>query len=170
MSIKRQSVFFIIVGLNGTGKTTLLHKFIDSMPERKLLVLDPDGLEWINLHTIEKEDVALMKKGKARIIAPDKEQLETIDQFTNGTLVLDDCRYYLGSRMEEVVRKTLVRRRQNSVDVFSVAHGLSEVPSVFWTYATHLVLFKTNDSAVRLRNTSDKERIRKLYATNVWRK
>ena len=54
MGIRRQSVFFIIVGLNGTGKTTLLHKFIDSMPERKLLVLDPDGLEWINLHTIEK--------------------------------------------------------------------------------------------------------------------
>ena len=51
MSIKRQSVFFIIVGLNGTGKTTLLHKFIDTMPDRKLLVIDPDGMEWRELHT-----------------------------------------------------------------------------------------------------------------------
>ena len=46
MSIKRQSVFFIIVGLNGTGKTTLLHKYINSMNDRKLLVIDPDGMEW----------------------------------------------------------------------------------------------------------------------------
>tara|TARA_R100001163_G_scaffold33850_2_gene26196 strand:- start:6728 stop:7288 length:561 start_codon:yes stop_codon:yes gene_type:complete len=167
MSIKRQSVFFIIVGLNGTGKTTLLHKYINSMPERKLLVIDPDGMEWREIHTIEKEQVSFMKKGKAKIIAPDKEELETIMDFTNGTLVLDDCRYYLQSRMDEVVRKTLVRRRQNGVDVFAVAHGLSEVPAVFFTYATHLILFKTNDSAVRLRNTSDRERIKHLYAAKV---
>ena len=62
MSIKRQSVFFIIVGLNGTGKTTLLHKYINSMPERKLLVIDPDGMEWREIHTIEKEQVSFMKK------------------------------------------------------------------------------------------------------------
>ena len=167
MSIKRQSVFFIIVGLNGTGKTTLLHKYINSMNDRKLLVIDPDGMEWREIHTIEKEKVEFMTKGKAKIIAPDKEELETIMQFTNGTLVLDDCRYYLQSRMDEVVRKTLVRRRQNGVDVFAVAHGLSEIPAVFFTYATHLILFKTNDSAVRLRNTSDKERIKHLYAAKV---
>lgn len=167
MGIERQSVFFIIVGLNGTGKTTLLHKYINQMPERKLLVIDPDGMEWREIHTIEKELVADMVKGKAKIIAPDKEQLETIIDFNNGTLVLDDCRYYLQSRMEEVVRRTLVRRRQNGVDVFAVAHGLSEIPAVFWTYATHLVLFKTNDSAVRLRNNSDRERIKHLYAAKV---
>ena len=167
MSIKRESVFFIIVGLNGTGKTTLLHKFINEMPQRKLLVIDPDGMEWRELHTIDKEKVGAMTKGKAKIIAPDKEELETIIDFTDGTLVLDDCRYYLQSRMEEVVRKTLVRRRQNGVDVFAVAHGLSEIPAVFWTYATHLVLFKTNDSAVRLRNSSDRERIKHLYAAKV---
>jgi ABC-type cobalamin/Fe3+-siderophores transport system ATPase subunit len=167
MSIKRQSVFFIIVGLNGTGKTTLLHKYINSMDGRKLLVIDPDGMEWREIHTIEKEQVGYMKKGKAKIIAPDKEELETIMDFTDGTLVLDDCRYYLQSRMDEVVRKTLVRRRQNGVDVFAVAHGLSEVPAVFFTYATHLILFKTNDSAVRLRNTSDRERIKHLYAAKV---
>lgn len=38
----RQSLFFIIVGTNGTGKTTLLNKLI-SEKGGKSLIIDPDG-------------------------------------------------------------------------------------------------------------------------------
>jgi ABC-type Mn2+/Zn2+ transport system ATPase subunit len=157
----RQSLFFIIVGTNGTGKTTLLNKLINEKGG-KSLVIDPDGLEWQHVEEIHPEQTGELKSGQAKILAPTREDLEHLLEFQNGTLVLDDCRFYLNSRMDESIRRILIRRRHNSIDVFAVAHGLSEVPASFYTFATHLVCFKTNDSLVRLRNSTDKEKINRL--------
>jgi len=161
MSEIRQSLFFIIVGTNGTGKTTLLNKLI-SETNRKALILDPDGLEWKDIEEIQPDKAGELKSGYAKILAPAPDDLEHLLEFQNGSLVLDDCRFYLKSRMEESIRRILIRRRQNSNDIFAVAHGLSEVPASFYTFATHLICFKTNDSLVRLRNSTDKEKIHKL--------
>tara|TARA_R110000744_G_scaffold60835_3_gene125955 strand:- start:3713 stop:4339 length:627 start_codon:yes stop_codon:yes gene_type:complete len=150
----RQVLFFIIVGTNGTGKTTLTRKLIAN---RKTLVLDPDGLEWSNLPTISIDEVALLKEGKsARIIAPEPKEIVELVNYRNGNLVLDDCRYYVRSRIEEGVRQLLVRRRQKDVDIFAVAHSLNEVPPTFWTFATHLVLFKIKDNPQRLKQNIPK--------------
>ena len=157
----RQSLFFIIVGTNGTGKTTLLNKLI-SEKGGKSLVIDPDGLEWQHIEEIQPEKARELKSGQAKILAPTIEDLEELIDFQNGSLVLDDCRFYLKSRMEESIRRILIRRRHNAIDVFAVAHGLSEVPASFYTFATHLICFKTNDSLVRLRNSTDKEKIHRL--------
>ena len=162
MSI-RQSLFFIIVGTNGTGKTTLLNRLVDEKGG-KSLVIDPDGLEWSHVEEIAPEKCGELKSGQAKILAPSIEDLEHLMNFQNGSLVLDDCRFYLKSRMDESIRRILIRRRQNSIDVFAVAHGLSEVPASFYTFATHLICFKTNDSLVRLRNSTDKEKIHRLRA------
>jgi len=150
----RQVLFFIIVGTNGTGKTTLTRKLIAN---RKTLVLDPDGLEWSNLPTIDIDEVSLLKEGKsARIIAPEPKEIVELVNYRNGNLVLDDCRYYVRSRIEEGVRQLLVRRRQKDVDIFAVAHSLNEVPPTFWTFATHLVLFKIKDNPQRLKQNIPK--------------
>lgn len=157
----RQSLFFIIVGTNGTGKTTLLNRFIKEKG-RKALIVDPDGLEWQHIKEIAPEKSGELKSGFGKVLAPTIDDLEYLIDFQNGSLVLDDCRFYLKSRMEESIRRILIRRRHNSVDVFAVAHGLSEVPASFYTFGTHLICFKTNDSLVRLRNSTDKEKIHKL--------
>ena len=103
----RQVLFFIIVGTNGTGKTTLTKKLIDN---RKTLVVDPDGLEWSMVPTIDISEITQLKEGKkARIIAPDYKDIVELVNYTNGNLVLDDCRYYVRSRIEEGVRQLLVR-------------------------------------------------------------
>jgi len=161
MSEYRQSLFFIIVGTNGTGKTTLLNKLINET-NRKALIIDPDGMEWRNVKEIDPSQCADFSSGQAKILAPSVEELEEVIHFQNGSLVLDDCRYYLRARMDETIRKILIRRRHNSIDCFAVAHGLSEVPASFYTFATHLICFKTNDSLVRLRNSTDKEKIQRL--------
>ena len=157
----RQSLFFIIVGTNGTGKTTLLNKLITEKGG-KSLIADPDGMEWSHVEEIPAEKCGELKSGQARILAPIPDDLEHLINFQNGSLVLDDCRFYLKPRMEESIRRILIRRRQNSIDIFAVAHGLTDVPASFYTFATHLICFKTNDSLVRLRNSTDKEKIHRL--------
>jgi|TARA_R110000803_G_scaffold145554_1_gene211368 ABC-type Mn2+/Zn2+ transport system ATPase subunit len=150
----RQVLFFIIVGTNGTGKTTLTKQLING---RKTLVVDPDGLEWSNLPTIDIDEITQLKDDKhARIIAPAYKEIIELINYRNGNLVLDDCRYYVRSRIEEGVRQLLVRRRQKDVDIFAVAHSLNEVPPTFWTFATHLVLFKIKDNPQRLKQNIPK--------------
>lgn len=150
MAIERQALFFIISGTNGTGKTTLLKKLISN--KKRTLIVDADGYEFSNVATIDVQDIDRIKKGKkARIIAPTPKDLEELTNFTNGNLVLDDCRYYIKARIEESIRRLFVRRRQHNIDIFAVAHSLNEIPPTFWTFATHLVLFKTKDNADRLK-------------------
>jgi hypothetical protein len=154
MAKVRQVLFFIVCGTNGTGKTTLVKKLIGG---RKTLVVDPDGLEWSNLPTIEMEEMTMLKpNAQARIIAPGYKEITALTNYTHGNLVLDDCRYYVRSRIEEGVRQLLVRRRQKDVDIFAVAHSLNEVPPTFWTFATHLVLFKIKDNPERLKHNIPK--------------
>lgn len=152
MVMVRQGVFFIIVGTNGTGKTTAVNRLIDDIG-RRVLVVDPDGLEWSSLASVPSEKVGKIKKGKrARIVAPGPDDLANLVMFTDGSLVLDDCRYYVRSRIAESIRQVFVRRRQKGIDVFAVAHSLNEVPPTFWTFATHLILFKTTDNPERLKH------------------
>lgn len=151
----RQSLFIIIVGTNGTGKTTVLRSLVNS--QRRLLVVDPDGMEWSDLPELKAQQVRMMSPtAKARVVGPSPEELECLIDYSNGNLVLDDCRYYVKSRIEESVRKTLVRRRQKSIDVYAVAHSLSEVPPTFWVFCTHLILFKTRDNTSRVKQNIPK--------------
>ena len=146
----RQGVFVIICGTNGTGKTTLVREFVQD--ERKLLVVDPDGMEWEDLVDIDPSRVGeVIPGGKARILSPTPDELDYLKDFTDGNLVLDDCRYYVKSRIEHSIRQTLVRRRQKGIDVYAVGHSLTEVPPTFWVFATHLILFKTEDNPSRLK-------------------
>jgi|TARA_Y100000114_G_scaffold21423_1_gene17210 Cdc6-like AAA superfamily ATPase len=156
---KRQSLFFIIVGTNGTGKTTLLNNILTETNRDKVLVVEPEGLEWQHYKEINYDQIISFTKGKAKVINPSPEEIEQLMDFNNGTLVLDDCRYYANKRLQTAIRKILIRRRQNAVDIFAVAHGLSEVPPDFLTFCTHIIMFKTNDWLQRLRNSADREQI-----------
>ena len=162
MVMQRQGLFFIIVGTNGTGKTTLLRNLLEGLNRKKTLIVEPDGYEWRDVKEIDYSEIPTMSDKSAKGLAPDEQQIEELIYFQNGNLVLDDCRYYAGKRLQNAIRKVLIRRRQNSVDIFAVAHGTSEIPPDFYTFATHLILFKTNDSLQRLRGTMDRDRIEKI--------
>ena len=160
----RQSLFFIIIGTNGTGKTTLLNTILENSNRKNILVVDPDGFEWQKYSEVAVDKVSSLQIGTNKIVAPVKEDIEYLIEFRNGILVLDDCRYYANKRLENEIRRILIRRRQNALDVFAVAHSLSEVPNDFYTFATHIIIFKTNDSVVRLRSSIDRDKLDNLKA------
>lgn len=152
MRVKRQPLFILIVGTNGTGKTTLvLNDFVANYKEN-VLIVDADGMErkWQQFPLIEPEQISNPTHRITRVMMIDEQK--TIDQlsnFKNGLIVLDDCRVYINSRLEKPFRRLFIRRKQFCQDQIAVAHGISEIPSTFWTYATHLILFKTTDSYLR---------------------
>ena len=83
MSDYRQSLFFIIVGTNGTGKTTLLNKLI-AESGRKALIVEPDGFEWRDVKEIDISQVAEFSAGYGKVVAPDTEDLEELLYFKMG--------------------------------------------------------------------------------------
>lgn len=150
----------LLVGTNGTGKSTLADKIIkaciDGNNKRALVVLPDDSeplfrpynelqrseIRYIN-NVANKENKVFFDNGKLF----DDIQL----YFRNGILVLDDARFYTGS-LDDSLRKLFIRSRQNNVDILFICHGLSEIPPSLITFATKIILFNTVDSWQRLKN------------------
>lgn len=144
MASKRQCIFWIVIGTNGVGKTTLIENLVQK-EKRNVLIADPDGYEkaWYKYPEIEAEQIEYMTNHKCRFIAPEKDDLEYFKGFKNGLLVLDDCNHYLKANLQFGMKQIFVRRRQMNIDIIAVAHSLTEVPPRFWSFASHLILFKT---------------------------
>jgi len=142
----------IILGANGTGKTTVLQQILTQSNE-KSLVITPDDAEWRNYQEVElkQPDDFLYTGIRRHIFNPAKKTgtLDRIHLFKMGKLVFDDCRSYLEAGTDIRIRNVLIRRRQRMVDVFAVGHGFTEVPPVFFTFATDIILFRTADNITR---------------------
>lgn len=143
----------IVAGTNGTGKTTFAEKLISTL-KKPVIVIDPDGMEktWQKYPTIEKSDIYYLQPGKkVRIIYDDDDKtfFEMLRTIKNSAIIFDDAMFFLEDRKNENFRKLFIRRRQLNNDIIFICHGLSEIPPSFWTFATHLVLFKTRDGFER---------------------
>ena len=83
---------------------------------------------------------------------PARRHLDRLEYFRRGILVFDDCRAYLHAATDDRVRQLIIRRRQRMVDVLAVGHGFNEVPPVFFTFASEIILFRTTDNVARRRD------------------
>jgi len=150
----RQPYFPMILGTNGTGKTTLLKQLIVNEMKKKenhILILTPDDAEFQNVPEVHPGFPERIERytGARKIITTRGEAagvLQSVrDHFRKGTLIFDDCRAYFDPSTLSILETIMVRRRQMMIDVIAVAHGPSKVPPAFFSYLTHIVLFKTND-------------------------
>ena len=149
--IKERKAFNIVVtGINGTGKTTIIKKFVIAALKagQRVLVVTPDPAEWTTLPEIHerfRERIEWYKGGRRMIYQ--KGDLKLInDYYRNGLLVFDDCRVYLDAKTSDEIHTVLIRRRQFMLDLIFVAHGFTEIPPKFFTFADHFIIFKTLDS------------------------
>lgn len=141
-----------LLGGNGTGKTTMLKRLLNTLGGRSLVVV-PDIIGWEEYPLVEldcKEDY-LGDGIRVHIFDDDKKKgtLTKLKYFKNGSLVFDDARAYIDASTSRPVRNLLIRRRQMMLDVFVVGHGFNEVPPVFFTFFTELILFRTSDNVAR---------------------
>jgi len=161
----RTAKLTIILGANGTGKTTFLNSVLNELNE-KTLVITPDDIEWRHVpeNELKTADDFLFTGINRHIFDNNKKTgtLTRLEFFKRGQMVFDDCRAYLGSATDDRIRQLIIRRRQRMVDVWAVGHGFNEVPPVFFTFATDIILFRTADNIVRRKNClKDFERMQK---------
>ena len=163
---ERPTKLILIIGYNGTGKTTITKKLVLSELKKNnshILVVTPDDIEWHSLPEVSERFPTRVTyyKGARKIIYNDK--LEYPDQrthelqkgntvdliadyFRNGLVVFDDCRSYFNASLESSLHNLLIRRRQKMIDIIMVAHGFTEIPPKAFTFASDIILFKTMDN------------------------
>lgn len=153
---ERTAKLTILLGTNGTGKTTLLQRILAGS-RQKSLVITPDDIEWRQCGeplALATPDDFTFSGIRRHIFDPARRggTLDRLEYFRRGVLVFDDCRAYLHAATDERIRQLIIRRRQRMVDVFAVGHGFNEVPPVFFTFASEIILFRTTDNIARRRN------------------
>ena len=154
MPTERETKLIIIIGYNGTGKTTLSKKIVMEALKhnQRVLIVTPDDIEWRTIplvHHRHKHHIQTYT-GARRIIYEDEETLKSIiNYFDNGLLLFDDCRSYLTSNTNADLHKLLIRRRQKMIDIVAVGHGFTEIPPKFFTFASDIALFSTKDNIKR---------------------
>ena len=146
----RTSMQALIVGTNGTGKTTYLLQTLSAVSKsRRAIVVDYENAEkaWQPFDELDlsDRDAVASFTGIRRVnwALHEDESLSLIKKYyRNGILVLDDCRTYLKSSLEDQLHQLLIRRRQYMLDVFAVAHSFQDIPPRFFQFTTHVVLFR----------------------------
>lgn len=154
MEQERAAKLIIILGFNGTGKTTITKQLVANemkKPSGRGLVVTPDDIEWQTLPDVNTRlNHHIKEYVKFRKIIYQPGVLNWIaEYFRNGLLIFDDCRAYLGATTDQELHNLLIRRRQKSIDIIAVGHGFSEVPPKFFTFASEIILFKTMDNIQR---------------------
>lgn len=149
----------IILGFNGTGKSTLTRRIIEtyvSKPGRKALIITPDAAEWTDCpETTLQKPSDFQFEGIRRYIwtfinKEDQAAMERLrEYYFDGILAFDDCRSYLMANTNDWLKYLYIRRRQKMIDLLLVAHGFTDVPPQAFTNCTDLFLFKTVDNIVR---------------------
>lgn len=143
---RRKTQMNLVVGINGTGKTTFLRQnVVDGAA--KALVITPDDMEWRHLPTVTTASEVYNLRTPARMVYEGPETLATaVRNFYNGALVLDDAMAYMRFQTPDTMRGLYIRRRQRGVDVYIVAHGLRQMPVQCFTFGSYLILFATTEN------------------------
>ena len=160
----RQTKRIVIIGTNGTGKTTLLHRIVHNAAQKTLIItphdnewneIDPNGNPLYPTNDLRHSSDYNFTGIQRHVYDPDR-TLKLIKNFTRGLIVFDDCRVYLDARTDKEGHRILISSRQNMIDEIFVAHGFTEVPPKVFTFATEYFLFRTEDNISR----------RKFYVKN----
>ncbi len=157
MGKPRQTMLTIVLGYNGTGKTTFVSKLVKNElagPRRRALIITPDDREWnsVPYFNLRFPDRLGKFTGVRKIIAQ-KNTIDIIrDHFYGGLLIFDDCRGYMKSYTDDDLHYLLIRRRQKEMDMVAVGHGFTEVPPKFFTFCSNIVLFQTKDNIYKRRD------------------
>ena len=150
--MQRKCELNLLVGINGSGKTTFITNDILKV-RNKNLIITPDPAEWKNFPTIKTAQEIRTFTGTARIIHESIETLETITQnYSGGNLILDDCMEYLTENTPHVMRYIYIRRRQFGIDCYMVSHGLKQLPPKAFSYASWLILFHSVENFTGRKN------------------
>lgn len=149
----RKPLLTMVLGTNGTGKSTLMREILEKCNEKKALIVTNHAEEWRDIAEVDlskKEDFIFTGIRKTKCYQQtkdDKGTLAKLRYFRKGLIVFDDARLYMkDAKTDNLIEDLLISYRQQELDIFVVAHGFTKVRPVFYSYVSNIILFRTLDS------------------------
>jgi molybdopterin-guanine dinucleotide biosynthesis protein len=138
----RDAQVTIIMGRNGTGKSTFAEKIIKSMKQRAVVVtLNGAPKIWRSHKVIDPADPKewKFKKGIRQVwyMQHEKDTMKHIyKNYHDGLLIFDDCRGYLSSNVDAdmYLKRLLMDFRHKMLDLFFICHAPTDVPARLWGF------------------------------------
>jgi len=162
----RTNKVILIVGNRATGKTdfskNLLFKMSNHFP--KSLVVDTfDSDVWSNLKTwnnpqnmnINVNNIPIQKfknwkSGIGKMFSSDTSKIMTqISKYAMNTFIIfEDATKYIGSRLQDDMRRFVLDSKQKNLDLVFIFHSLASVPPELVRVSDILILFKTSEGKI----------------------
>lgn len=150
----RKPMMVMVLGTNGTGKSTIMRNILDGCNAKKALIVTNHIEEWRDIPEVtltQRDDYTFTGIRKTRCYPPTKEDKGTLAKlryFRKGIIVFDDARLYMkDAKTDNLIEDLMISYRQQELDIFVVAHGFTKVRPVFYSYVSSIILFRTLDSA-----------------------
>ena len=152
----RYAGFHIVVGTNGTGKSTAVAKFIDASHFRNVIVY-LEGIDATSSPFGKHPVIPLMgyKGGKVCIDADEIGFVPFItaidNSYRNGVLVLDEAGMYTDQMLEKggepimPLKRVLKQRRKYNVETYMIFHSVAEIPIRLLKWCSTVILFHQTD-------------------------
>lgn len=158
------SVSMLLIGTNGTGKSTVLRKIAMAAingGKKKVLILPSNPAEptfldipEIDLSEIDKFHSPGVTRGAVRCNVFDiDEYVKATRNARNTVIISDDFRAYFNKQtMHPIVRRLLISRRHHLNDYYFAAHGFTQVPGDLFSFTKYLQIFRCLDNPKRHRD------------------
>jgi hypothetical protein len=150
---KKDSIYAMLLGTNGTGKSTLLRKIADAAVSRKRVLIIPSNQAeptFKDVPLIKPEQLATFT-GMKKIMCYEEDHFAFVARWIQDAVIItDDFRNYLPRpQMNPYVRKMFIDRRHKRLDIYMAAHGFTQVPPELFTWCDFIFMFRTKDNPHR---------------------
>jgi len=175
---ERQNLLYLICGVNGSGKTQFVRKFIDASPKRVLIINPTYEKKWDIYPKIDNKKPEELRTFKGiRQLQPDyvfgsmrKPFIKILqlmwENYENGVVVIDDCREIINATLVEEVGSIMRGYRQHNIDIFAIFHSINQIPPKFWEHCNgYIVIFKTQDSLEKIKDKIPSHKREEVLAT-----
>lgn len=155
------SVSALLLGTNGTGKSTFLRNILDKAVHDKskfgrVLVI-PSNIDEPTFQDIPAIKINQINsfKGAAKIMCYEPEHFKQVAiKYKVGVLMSDDFRNYITQyQMLPEVRQMFINRRHRKIDIYMACHGFTQSVPEMYNFLNAIVLFRTTDSIKRRKDS-----------------
>lgn len=150
-----------MVGMAGTGKTTLLRNVMGLYLKKGMKVLIVDDFDHPSYRDVPKitlENLPLWKGGIYRLIHPEinEEVLPALkEHLWNTFLVFEDCFKYVGNKFTKPMASLTINAKQTNVDIIFMYHCWAWVAKDLSRRCNAYIILKSLDTPESRFNKKD---------------
>lgn len=155
----RTAKFVVFIGTNGTGKSTIMKKFLNFNRRNLIIPANSYDKAWDNIPELKVVWIEAQKKyiipeintfqGTKKIIIYDPKIFKAVtDQyngFKNGGLFMDDFKNYIPSKgsLPPDVNRLFSDRRHKMIDIFCATHSFQKINADLFDFSPTIFCFNT---------------------------